>query len=325
MASDYGRLFRPLSKEFSRGARDKPVRGAVEAVLAESILAVVLLGDAIVAHIVGHRLVEGRVKDRHVRDTGENLLTGTDAANVGRHVQRAERDERVKALQHVALDKGRLLKELAAMQDTVADGVHVGQRLEDTDGGIDQFFRDKRKRLGVVLGLDGLLGLVPARAGVDKIGVVGADALNDALGENGLFGHVEESELEGGGTGIDDEDVPDVLLAATGHGETFEGDVWRLPLRAFEGRNARNCTAFPRPWQYFLVPSHYLRSIWRAWSSATVVMSAPPSMRAISCTRSSPSTGAMVVTVRPPSTNLRTTRCRRPYTATWTKCVMQST
>ena len=195
------------------------MRRAVEAVLPEAVLLVVLLADGVVAHVVGHRLVEGGVEDADVRDAGEDRLAGANAADVGGHVERAKRDERVELRERRVVDEGGFLEDLAAVQDAVADGVDLGEGLEDADGGVDELLRDERERLGVIVRLDGLLALLVARAGVDEVGVVGADALDEALGENGLLGHVEEGELEGRGTGVDDEDVADGLLAGAGHGE----------------------------------------------------------------------------------------------------------
>ena len=66
-------------------------------------------------------------------------------------------------------------------------------------------------------------------------------------------------------------------------------------------------------------------SISRACSRVRVVMSAPPSMRASSSMRASPSTGSIDVRVVPPCVLLLTRSCRPACEATCARCVTHST
>ena len=66
------------------------VAGAVEAVSSHLVLLIVLVGKCIEVCVVGHSLVESRVEDRDLRNTGHKLLACADTREVCGVVKRAE-------------------------------------------------------------------------------------------------------------------------------------------------------------------------------------------------------------------------------------------
>ena len=107
----------------------------------------------------------------------------------------------------------------------MADGVDLVERLQDARGGVREGLADELQRLGVVARLDAVLGLGLVAAAVDHVGAVGADALDEAVGEALLAVDAVEGELEGGGAGVDDEDVFDVAH--------FGSVVWEWVMAAY--------------------------------------------------------------------------------------------
>ena len=83
------------------------VRGAVEAVAADLVLAVVFVGDRIDVGFFGHGLVEGGVECPGHGDAGQDLLAGLDAGDIGRVVQRGQGDALFQRVEHGLGDRAR--------------------------------------------------------------------------------------------------------------------------------------------------------------------------------------------------------------------------
>src|SRR5574344_22324 len=188
VAGDEVHLRERLLQELRSRLGDELVARAVEAVLADAVLLVVLRVDRVHAGAVGHRRdVECGVEDGDVRNALEDLLAGLDAAQVGGHVQGTELHELLH-LEHVGLVHERGIGEdLGAVQHPVSDRI-------DALGLVAELGDDALERLGV------------------RRGPAAADALADALRETGLRRHVEKLILEGAGSGIDDEYFSDCLF-----------------------------------------------------------------------------------------------------------------
>jgi hypothetical protein len=84
-SSPSGRL-----QDFGGLQRDVAVRGAVEAVAADAVLLVEVVGQAVEVGVGRQRLVEGGVEDGDLRHVGEHLHGHADAGHVDRVVQRRE-------------------------------------------------------------------------------------------------------------------------------------------------------------------------------------------------------------------------------------------
>ena len=152
--------------------------------------------------------MELRVEHGHVRDAGEDLLAGFDAAEVGGVVERSQRDALADDVldRFVDLDRGGDL--FAAVEHAVADRLDFGQALQDADLGIDELGADRAEAVGVVLhAFGGFFELETVRTLDDEVRSRGADALHEAGCDDGVAAvfHLEKGEFEGGAAGVDHE------------------------------------------------------------------------------------------------------------------------
>ena len=193
------------AEEFAGVVIDELVAGAMEAVFADGILFIVFARDGVHVGFGAHRLMESRVEDGDVRDAGEDLFAGFDAAEIGRIVERAERDAGADAVFHGFIDDDRSRVFHAAMEDAVADGFDFGKALQNTVLRIDQLVADGFEGFAMILDRQDFLELLTFRL-VDHLGVVHADAFDEAFGKDGLVRHVKKGEFEGRASGVDDQD-----------------------------------------------------------------------------------------------------------------------
>ncbi len=97
------------------------VAGAVEAVAADLVLLVQLVGQAVQVGGRGHGLVERGVEDGHLLHVREHRLRLADADEVGRVVQGGQLHVLLDRLQHVVVDDDRGGVLLAAVHHPVPD------------------------------------------------------------------------------------------------------------------------------------------------------------------------------------------------------------
>ena len=83
------------------------------------------------------------IKNNCVRNIWHNLSCSLNSANVCRHVKRSEWNNSLEFLNDIVSDEGALLKELAAMQDSVAYCTDLRNALNDSVLGISNHFDDK--------------------------------------------------------------------------------------------------------------------------------------------------------------------------------------
>ena len=107
--------------------------------------------DGVGVGVRRHRLVERGVEDRDLRHVGEELRRDLDALEVGRVVQRRQRDQVGDRGDHLVVDQHRLGEAVAAVDDAVARPrrtLDVGQRravvLERVDGGAQRVLERRR-------------------------------------------------------------------------------------------------------------------------------------------------------------------------------------
>ncbi len=175
----------------------------MEAVAADGILLIILVGDAEHIGLGGHGLVEGGIKDRHHGDIlPKDLPAGPHSHRLGGIVEGAKLGKLLHGGDELLIHHAGDLVNLPAVEDPVTDGgdfLHVVDDLA-LPGGEDLHQLHKGLLVGgeagVVLHLDpggGLVADVP----------VHADALAVALCQHAFVAHLDELVLEGRTSGID--------------------------------------------------------------------------------------------------------------------------
>ena len=205
VAGDDGGVFEFLSEEFGGGEGHIVVAGSVEAVFADAVLFVVVIGDGIEVCFRGHGLVKLSVEDADVGDSGEVFFAGFDSGEVRGVVKRSEGEAFADDVLDFRRDFDRLGDFFAAVEDAVTDSGDFGEALDDADFRIDEHFADFGESFAVVCDMEGNLFLEAVGAFVDQIGGIASDTFDLSACENFIFSafHVEKRVLEGGAAGID--------------------------------------------------------------------------------------------------------------------------
>ena len=207
MAAYQLELLDGLAHELGAAGGDVAVAGAVEAVAADAVVLVVLIWHGIGEGLGRHALVEGGVEHG---DLGHVLAhdggAGVDAGDVGGVVQRGEGGAVLEGLHDLVGDAHGAGELLAAVDDAVADSVDLAHALHDAVLCAGQLVDDRGNGLGVGRQGDVLVehGLAADERGVLQV-TVDADALAQALGQDGLGLHVDELVLQGRASGVDDQ------------------------------------------------------------------------------------------------------------------------
>ena len=142
VAGDDTLSFRLHAQELAHTLRHVTVGGAVEAVTANAVLLVQLVGHGIHVGIVRHSLVESGVEHAHLGHVGQDSRDGVHALQIGRVVQRSQVVAGFKGSQHLRRQQDRLAELLAAVHHAMAHGINfvhglhhailgAGQRLQD--------------------------------------------------------------------------------------------------------------------------------------------------------------------------------------------------
>ena len=204
-----------LAEEFGGFLGDELVGGAVEPIFAEAVFRVPLVGHGVEIGLGRHGLVEGGVEDGDLRRIGEEFLRDFDAHQVGRIVQRAEREEFADRVLDLGGHEHGGGVDLAAAEDAVSDAVDFGGAADHALPGVGQE-RDHARHALAVGGqgffLDDLLFLAADKGLVDETSDGFADLLDEARGEQGAMVDifdVHELVFDGGAAGVDDEDFHD--------------------------------------------------------------------------------------------------------------------
>ena len=182
------------------------VAGAVGAVLADPVLLIILVGQAV--HIVErrHGLVEGRVESHHLGHVRKDLLHRPDAEQVRRVVKRGEIAANLDLGKDILVDEGAAREEIRTLDDTVADRLDVVEGLEHAairihEGVQQELHADLVVGDGKILRQDRLAG---GLVGQDSLGET--DFLDDALGHQVIYIialHVQQLVLDGRAAAID--------------------------------------------------------------------------------------------------------------------------
>ncbi len=95
----------------------------MESVLADPVLTGNVGVDGVGVRLLRHRLVEGGIEDRNMREIGECVSRGVDAEQVWRVMQRRQRTDFIDGANHGLVNYRRPHEPGAALHDTVSDGI----------------------------------------------------------------------------------------------------------------------------------------------------------------------------------------------------------
>ena len=209
VAGDQLELLDGLAEHIGRALGNILVRGAVEAVAADLVLLIVLIGKSIGVSHGRHGLVEGSVEHGDHGHAGHELLAGLDADDVGGVVERGEGIALLDCLHDLVGDDDGLGKLFAAVDDAVADSVDLLHGADDAVLLVDE--RVQHGLDGLVVGGhgdgSGLDGFLAGKLGLIGEQTVDADTLAQTLRQQLARGGVEQLILQGRRTCVDDQNI----------------------------------------------------------------------------------------------------------------------
>ena len=136
--------------------------------------------------------MESRVEDSYLGHTGHKGLDGLDAGHVGRIVEGRDVIALADLLFDFIVDEDARAEFLAAVDDTVADSVDFGVRLDAAFDGVGQHLEDGLDRTFVVGAAEFDDGLAAVGALILEEGVGQTDFFDTAFSESGLGVSVDE-------------------------------------------------------------------------------------------------------------------------------------
>jgi len=159
--------------------------------------------------MLGHRLVEGRVKYPYLRDIGEYLRHSFDTEDVGWVVKWSKLRALMEHIYHLRGDTYALSKALCTVYEAVTDGVDLIEGLHEV-----LFFENVEDNLYaacVVRDVKVALDLLSFGVTEGDEGVVDPYALFVPRGQDLVVGELNEGELQGGAATVEDQDFHKVL------------------------------------------------------------------------------------------------------------------
>ena len=172
------------------------VAGAVEAVTADTVLLIVLVGDGVHISLRGHGAVESGVEDSDHRDVAEDLAGCLDAEDACGVVQRSQGAQLTDGVDDLVGDQAAGLELLTAVDDAVADGADLADIVDALALAGGHLLHDLSKCLGVG-GEDGRGGGLVAVGLVSDHAALHANALAQALAQHLLAVHIDQLILQG--------------------------------------------------------------------------------------------------------------------------------
>ena len=205
MADDDLQLACGLAHQLDGALGNIAVAGAVEAVAAQMVFLIVLGGDGVTVGLGGHGHVERGVEHGDLRLAGHDGLTGFDALQVGRIMERTQGDAVTDGLLAGLVDDAGFDKTVAAVENAVADGVDLIQRLDNAVFRVGENVQNGGDGLGMgghgnfPLDLDILVGNLVGQSAVE------GDTLAQTLGKDLAGIRVHELILEGRASCVDNQ------------------------------------------------------------------------------------------------------------------------
>ena len=171
----------------------------MEAVAADAVVLVILIGNGVHVCLTGHGLMERGVEHCDHGNVAHNGLAGVDTGDVGGIVQGSEGDALFERGHDCVINADGACKLLAAVNHAVTDSVdllHGGNNAVLRAG---QLVNDSRDSLGMSGHGDVLIedGLAACQRAVLEV-TVNADALAQTLCHDLLVGHINELVLKRG-------------------------------------------------------------------------------------------------------------------------------
>ncbi len=220
------------AEQLGGATRDEAVGGAVEAVLAHVQIGVVMVRQTVAERLRRHGLMERGIKYGDLRNVRQHLLAGFDAHQVGGIVKRTQRDVFLDGGDACIVDQAGSGELFAAVQHAMANRANFRKVGNDAGAGqmraVRAFFDFQ---IGAILAYQhvqnhfhgfcvgsGLLQFhfldllaVPAIGQIGG-GIHGADAFYESLRDHGFIFHVDQLKLQGGGTGVDNQNLHNAIL-----------------------------------------------------------------------------------------------------------------
>ena len=172
----------------------------MEAVAADLVVFIVLIGDGVQIRMLGHGLVEGRVEHRHLGHiVAQDGPAGLDADDVGRIMQRRQGGAVLHRLHHLVGDEDGAGEALAAVDHPVTHRVDL---LHGGDDAVVRVHQGGQHRLDG-LGMGGHGDVRRRHGGLAlHLGLIGefsvnADALAQAFGQQMAGFRVQQLILQG--------------------------------------------------------------------------------------------------------------------------------
>ena len=179
----------------------------MEAIAANLILLIVLIGKGVHIGLSGHGLVKRGVENRHHRSVRHKCLTCLDSDNIGGVVEGGQGVALLNGSHDLPGDENRLGKLLSAMDHPVTHSVDLLHGADDAVVLVHQGIQHSLD--GLVVGGHGHVGLLNRLLPLGLIGkfAVNADALAQALGQHLLGFRIEQLILQRGTAGVDYQNI----------------------------------------------------------------------------------------------------------------------
>ena len=196
-----------LAQQLGGAAGNEAMAGAVEAVAADSVLLIILHGDAVHIGHGGHGLMESGVEYGYLGRAGHNGFAGIDAHEICGVVEGAQGDAVFDGLFAGFIDDAGSGELVAAVENAVAYRADFGYVCDYAVILVNQSFENQLDGCGVVgeSGFNNVFLLSVLTVLVGELTHGKTDALGKTLGDYGVVGHVEQLIFKGRRTGVDNE------------------------------------------------------------------------------------------------------------------------
>ena len=208
MAGDDFQLFNGLAHKLGAALGDIAMGGAVEAVAADTVVLIILVGDGVHICLVGHGLVEGGVEHDDHGNIVHNSSAGENTGDVCGVVEGGKGGALFKLCNDLIVNLNGVGKLLAAVDNAVTDSVdllHGGDNTvlcacELVNNGCDSLRMGGHRNI-----------LIEHRFAADQRSMLEVTVYTDTLAKTlsqGRFGlHVDELVLEGGASRVDNKNL----------------------------------------------------------------------------------------------------------------------
>ena len=197
MADDDSQILSVLSQNLSRPFGHEIMAGSMEAVAADLIFLIVFIRKAVQIGLFRHGLMERRIEHHRHGHAGHDLLTGTDADQVGRIMQRRQIAAGFDSLDHLFVHQNGAGEILSSVYHTVSHRVDLGKGTDHAHLLIGELLDHQLHRGGMIRHIRHFLHFFPARRLMGDVASIDADPLAQSLCQNRFRIAVDELILQG--------------------------------------------------------------------------------------------------------------------------------